>query len=54
VLIGRSIVGFQTGDIIRVVNYLETLYDVDNAKIGGLAVGEMGSAFCMLLHLNHQ
>lgn len=47
VLIGRSIVGVQAGDIVRVVNYLKTRSDVDKDKIGGLAIEDMGPA---LLH----
>ncbi len=47
VLIGRSIVGVQTGDVIRVINYLKTRSDIDKDKIGGLAIGEMGPT---LLH----
>jgi len=41
VLIGRSIVGVQAGDIVRVINYLKTRGDVDKDKIGGIAIGEM-------------
>jgi dienelactone hydrolase len=41
VLIGRSIVGIQAGDIVRVVNYLKSRNDVDKSKIGGMAVAEM-------------
>ncbi len=41
VLIGRSIVGIQAGDIVRVVNYLKTRSDVDKNKIGGMAIAEM-------------
>jgi dienelactone hydrolase len=41
VLIGRSIVGIQAGDIVRVVNYLKSRNDVDKNKIGGMAVAEM-------------
>lgn len=47
VLIGRSIVGVQAGDVIRVVNFLKTRSDVDKDKIGGIALGEMSPA---LLH----
>lgn len=47
VLIGRSIVGIQAGDIIRVVNFLKSFPDVDKNKIGGMAIGEMSPA---LLH----
>lgn len=41
VLIGRSIVGMQAGDIVRVVNYLKSRNDVDKNKIGGMAISEM-------------
>ncbi len=41
VLIGRSIVGIQAGDIVRVVNYLKSRNDVDKNKIGGIAISEM-------------
>ncbi|MFC1558756.1 alpha/beta hydrolase family protein [candidate division KSB1 bacterium] len=47
VLIGRSIVGFQAGDIVRVVNFLKTRNDVTKDKIGAIAVDEMCPA---LLH----
>ena len=41
VLIGRSIVGIQAGDIVRAVGYLKSLDDVDNNKVGAVAVGEI-------------
>ncbi len=41
VLIGRSVVGIQAGDIVRVVNYLKTCNDVDPEKIGAVGIGEM-------------
>ena len=41
VLIGRSIVGVQAGDVVRIINYLKTREDVDKEKIGGLAIAEM-------------
>lgn len=47
ILIARSIVGMQAGDVVRVVNYLKTRSDVDQGKIGGMAIGEMSPA---LLH----
>jgi len=47
VLTGRSIVGIQAGDIIRVHNYLNTRDDVDKGKIGAIAMGQMGP---VLLH----
>jgi len=40
VLIGRSIVGIQAGDIVRTVGFLQSLEDVDKHKVGALAVGE--------------
>ena len=39
VLIGRSVVGIQAGDIVRVANYLKTLPGI--GKIGGIARGNM-------------
>ncbi len=47
VLIGRSMVGIQAGDIIRVVNYLKSRSDVNPQKIGAIAFNEMCLA---LLH----
>jgi len=41
VLIGRSMVGIQAGDIVRVVNYLKDHSDVDGLKIGAIAFNEM-------------
>ena len=41
VLIGRSVVGVQTGDIVRVVNYLKRLPCIDKKRIGAMAVDEM-------------
>jgi len=41
VLIGRSMVGVQAGDIVRVVNYLKDHSDVDALKIGAIAFNEM-------------
>ena len=40
VLIGRSMVGIQAGDIVRTVGYLKSRDDVDGNKVGALAVGE--------------
>jgi dienelactone hydrolase len=40
VLIGRSLVGVQAGDIIRVLNYLKTLPAVDPKQIGAIAFNE--------------
>jgi len=47
VLIGRSIVGIQAGDIVRVVNMLKNRNDVETEKIGAVAIDEMCPA---LLH----
>ena len=47
ILIARSIVGMQAGDIVRVVNLLKSRGDVDKNKIGAIGVGEMCPA---LLH----
>ena len=41
VLIGRSMIGIQAGDIIRVVNYLKNRNDVNPLKIGAVAFNEM-------------
>jgi hypothetical protein len=41
VLVGKSIVGVQAGDIVRVVNYLKSRHDVDTDKIGAVAFDEM-------------
>lgn len=41
VLIGRSIIGIQAGDIIRVANYLRSRSDVDPEKIGAAGIGGM-------------
>jgi dienelactone hydrolase len=41
VLIGRSLVGIQAGDIVRVANYLKTRSDVDQAKLGAVAKDEL-------------
>ena len=40
-LIGRSIVGIQAGDVIRVANFLKSRKDVDINKIGAIAYEEM-------------
>jgi dienelactone hydrolase len=40
-LTGRSVVGIQAGDVIRVANYLKTRKDVDQSRIGGIAFNEM-------------
>ena len=41
VLIGRSVVGIQAGDIVRVATYLKNRNDVDAAKVGAIAIDEM-------------
>jgi len=41
VLIGRSMVGVQAGDIVRVVNYLRRQRNVDPRNIGAIAYNEM-------------
>ncbi|MCK4818526.1 xylan esterase, partial [bacterium] len=41
ILIGRSIVGIQAGDIVRVVNYLKSLNNVTKDEISAVAIGEM-------------
>ena len=45
--IGRSLVGIQAGDMVRVVNYLKSRNDVEQESIGAVATGEMGP---VLLH----
>jgi cephalosporin-C deacetylase-like acetyl esterase len=47
ILIGRSLVGIQAGDVSRVVNYLKSRDDVEKDKIAAVAKGEMGP---VLLH----
>jgi hypothetical protein len=47
ILIGRSVVGLQAADIVRVVRYLRTLEEADPTRIGAIATDEM----CMpLIH----
>lgn len=41
VLIGRSVVGLQAGDIVRIVNYLKERNDVNPDNIGGVGIGRM-------------
>lgn len=41
VLIGRSVVGIQAGDIVRVATYLKNRNDVDPEKVGAVAINEM-------------
>ncbi len=47
ILIGRSVVGIQAGDIVRVVNFLKTRSEVEKDKIGAVAIDAMCPA---LLH----
>jgi len=42
IMIGRSLVGIQAGDIVRVVNYLKNRLDVDSLKVGAVGINEMG------------
>jgi dienelactone hydrolase len=41
ILIGRSVVGLQAADIIRVVDYLKICSEVDPMKIGAIGINEM-------------
>ncbi len=41
VLIGRSVVGIQASDVVRVVIYLKSRGDVDPEKVGAAAINEM-------------
>ena len=41
VLTGKSVVGIQAGDIVRVINYLKSLPQVDPTRIGAVSVGKM-------------
>jgi cephalosporin-C deacetylase-like acetyl esterase len=41
VLIGRSVVGIQAGDIVRVVDFLKRFEGVDSLKIGAVGINEM-------------
>ncbi|MGC1242018.1 MAG: alpha/beta hydrolase family protein [Chryseosolibacter sp.] len=41
VMIGRSVVGIQDGDIVRVARYLASRPDIDQQKIGAVAFGNM-------------
>jgi hypothetical protein len=41
VMIARSVVGIQTGDIIRVADYLKSREDVEQSKIGAVGINEM-------------
>jgi dienelactone hydrolase len=40
VMIGRSVVAIQAGDIVRMARYLKSRDDVDPGKVGALAMGE--------------
>lgn len=42
VLLGRSIVGIQAGDIVRVVRYLKGLSNIDSTRVGAIGLGDMG------------
>ena len=41
IMIGRSVVGIQAGDIVRVVNYLKSRRDVDSLRVGAIGINEM-------------
>lgn len=41
VIIARSVIGIQAGDIIRVVDYLKSCDNVDAKKIGAIGINEM-------------
>lgn len=41
VVIARSVVGMQAGDIIRVVDYLKSCHNIDTEKIGAIGIDEM-------------
>lgn len=41
VLVGRSVVGIQSADIVRVARYLVNLDEVDPLKIGAVGINEM-------------
>jgi hypothetical protein len=41
ILIGRSVVGIQAGDVVRVANFLKTRDNVNKEKIGAIATGDM-------------
>ncbi len=47
VLIGRSLVGTQAGDVVRVAKFLQTRNDVQKGRIGAISFGQAGPA---LLH----
>jgi len=48
-LIGRSVVGLQAGDVVRVANFLKSRKDVDINKIGGIAFDEICPTLMILL-----
>jgi dienelactone hydrolase len=52
VLIGRSMVGIQAGDIVRVVNYLKNQRDVDPLKLGQLPLMRCVLHLSTLQHLS--
>jgi cephalosporin-C deacetylase-like acetyl esterase len=41
IIIGRSVVGIQAGDIVRTVNYLKDLNEVDSSRVGAIGLNEM-------------
>ncbi|MFC1542137.1 alpha/beta hydrolase family protein, partial [Candidatus Latescibacterota bacterium] len=41
ILIGKSVVGIQAGDIVRVVNYVKSLDNVKKDEISAVAIGEL-------------
>ncbi len=41
VMIARSVAGIQAGDIVRVVNYLRSLDNVDGERIGAIGINEL-------------
>jgi hypothetical protein len=52
-LIGRSVIGLQAGDINRVVNFLKEREAVNSGKIGAIAFGQMGPALLHAASFNH-
>ncbi len=40
-MIGRSVVAIQAGDIVRIANYLKRRTDTDPSKIGAIGMGEL-------------
>ena len=47
VLIGRSLVGIRAGDVVRTVNFLKTVSNVNSKEISAVSFGELGP---VLLH----